>query len=71
VRRETIYLFNGVLLEKDGEPAMRIPRLFQSVSEAQAWIDSQEWDLEVVKGVRKGDVLLSPSEIQGLQNFRA
>jgi hypothetical protein len=59
MKRPTIYLYNGALLEEDGECALPIPRLFHSVEDAQRFIDSQELDLRVVKAIRKGDFLVA------------
>jgi hypothetical protein len=59
MNREKVYLFSGCLLDEDGEPSMPIPHLFHNVAEAQKWLDIHEWDLEVVKAIRKGDVLVA------------
>jgi hypothetical protein len=59
MKRETVYLYNGALLDADGECAMAIPHLFASVREAQEWIDDREMTVLVVRGKRQGDSLVA------------
>jgi hypothetical protein len=67
--REIVYLFNGALLDKDGESAMPIPRLFHSVEEAQKYVDGidpeKEFNLRVVKARRVGVTLIPVSKKKG------
>lgn len=57
--REVIFLYNGALLDEDGNSAVAIPRLFHSnVVAAQIWIDQQGYDARVVRGQRVGDKLI-------------
>jgi hypothetical protein len=60
--RETVYLYNGALLDERGDAAMSIPHLFSSVGEAQEWIDEKEMTVRVVKGVRKGDAIVDAAD---------
>jgi hypothetical protein len=54
---ETIYLYNGALLDEDGECAMPIPHLFHSLDDARVWAAEQDLGIRIVKGVRRGDRL--------------
>lgn len=52
---EIFYLYNGTLLDEDGNCAIAIPRLFHSVEDAETWLEEEDIRANVVPGKRKGD----------------
>lgn len=59
----TLFLYNGFLMDEDGEQAIRFAPAFRSVEDAEAYLVDQDIRGNVVAGTRKGDRII-PARVQ-------
>lgn len=56
-----LFLYNGFLMEADGECLHGQPKQFYTIAEAEAWLESADIRGSVQFGKRRGDLLV-PAE---------
>lgn len=56
--REVWYLYHGWLMDDAGYPMQGQPRAFTSLNDAKEWAASQDFDIEIKAGTRKGDSIV-------------
>lgn len=54
-----LFLYNGVLMDEDGECATRFAPIFSSVEQAEKWLVDNDVRGNVLAGRRRGDHIIA------------